>query len=262
MNQGSSRRRSTTTAYNWSQASAAARRRRRPRRTKYKGKQKVKTNKQLTLAVKKLWKGRAIKQHYVQDTTTTSIGAPSVIELTGIGAGETSNTHEGNKIQLRGLDVHGYVRVTNSGGVPSVSHPTRWNVMIVRTTLDVGISGVPSYSNLFDQTNLPATMADFDGFRQLNSEELIKQKIIYKKEFTLSPQSYDATSGYNSPYPGFKKWSINLKLGNAMIEYRQGSSTAINAQYYIMLKSDSTGAAGNLGLEHSFISKLTFYDVE
>lgn len=226
----------------------------------YKG---TKTNKQLTKSIAKLWKGRAIKRHYVQDTATTSVGAPTIMELTGLGAGEAINQHEGNKVQLRGLNVHGYVKVTNSGGVPSVSHPTRWNVMVVSTTLDVGIAGVPSYANLYDTTNLPATMASFDGFRQLNSETLSKVKILAKKSFTLSPQTNDGiATAYSSTYPGFRHWSIDLKLGNAIVEYRDGTSTAINRQLYIMLVSNSTGAAGNLGLEHAFISKLTFYDVE
>lgn len=232
------------------------------KRKKLKVRRSRPTAKKNARKISKLWKGRAIKQHYVQNTQTTSVGAPLIMELTGIGPGETSNTHEGNKVQLRGLDIHGTVKVANSGGTPSVSHPTRWNVMVVRTTLDVGLAGVPSYSQLFDSSNLPASMADFDGFRLLNSETLAKVKIVYKKSYTLAPQSYDATHDYNSPIPGFRTWKVNLKLGNAMIEYRENTSTAINAQYYIMIQSNSTGAAGNLGLEHAFLSKLSFYDVE
>lgn len=222
----------------------------------------VKTNKQLTADVNKLWKGRAIKAHYVQDTSTTFEDGPTIMELTGIGAGEATNQHEGNKIQLRGINIHGYVQVTVDGGTPSISHPTRWSVMVIKTSLDVGIAGVPSYSTFFDGSNLPALMADFDGFRQLNNETLLKTKILYNKEFTLAPNSQDSATGYSSNYPGFKKWSISLQCGNAMVEYRTGTSVALNVQYYIMIKSNSTGAAGNLGLQHAFISKLTFYDVE
>lgn len=224
---------------------------------------KVKSNKQLTKAVKRLWKGRAIKAHYVQDTATTAMATPSVIELTGIGQGEGTDQHEGNKIQCRGLDIHGYVRVTNSGGTPSISHPTRWNVMVVSTTLDVGLAGAPTYANLFDLNNLPVSMAMFDGFRQLNNETLSKVKILYNKKFTLAAQTNDGIANpVSSTYPGFRYWSCNLKLGKAMIEYRAGSSTALNRQYYIMIMSNSSGGAGNLGLEHAFVSKLTFYDVE
>lgn len=223
---------------------------------------KVKTNKQLTRAVRKLWTNSAIKQHYVQDSGTTAIATPAITELTGIGQGETSNTHEGNKIKLRSLDVHGYTQVVYTGGVPSISKATRWNVIILRTELDVGLSGIPSYSLLFDQ-NGPALLADFDGFRALNSETLAKTKIVYKKSFTFAPQCQDGNASNNtSTYPDFRKWSINLKLGNAMVEYREGSSTALNCQYYIMLRSDSTGAVGNLGLQHTYYSKLTFRDVE
>lgn len=222
---------------------------------------KVKTNKQLTRAVRKLWKGRAIKAHYVENTATTSTGVPSVIELTGIGAGESTNQHEGNKVQLRGLQVHGQTQVTVAGGVPSVSHPTRWCVLIVRSTLDVGIAGLPAFSRLYDDTNLPATMFLPDAFRQLNNEDLSKVKILYKKVITLAAQTQDSATA-TSVYPMSKYWTIDLKLGKAMIEYREGTSVALNAQYYIMIMCASSGAAGNLGLEHAFTSKLSFYDVE
>lgn len=234
-------------------------------KSKYNSKSKktTKSNKQLTRAVNKLWKAHAIKQHYVQDTATTAVATPTILELTGIGQGEGSNQHEGNKVQLRGLDVHGYVRVTNSGGVPSISHPSRWNVMVVSSTLDVGATGVPAYNQLFDITNLPVTMAPFDGFRLLNVETLSKTKILYKKSFTLAAQTNDGiASDYSSTYPGFRYWKCNLKLGNANIEFRENSSIALNKRYFIMIMSNSSGAAGNLGLQHAFISKLTFRDVE
>lgn len=224
-------------------------------------KQRTKTNKQLTRAVKKLWKAHAVKQHYVIDTGTTAVATPRVMALTGIGQGEDEDQHEGDKIQLRSLHVHGYTKVVNAGATPSISHPTRWNVMVVRTS-KVGVGSTPDYTNIFDATNLPADMALFDGFRQLGVETLSQLKILYKKSFTLAPQSNDGATGYTSPYPGFKSWTLNLKLGNAMIEYRDASSIPINAQYFIMLTSNSTGAAGNLGLQHSFVSKLTFRDVE
>lgn len=244
------------------EARRSARKIQRAWRRRKKPKGNVKTNRQLTRDVRRLWTNSAIKQHYVQDSGTTAIATPAITELTGIGQGETSNTHEGNKIKLRGLDVHGYTQVVYTGGVPSISKATRWNVIILRTELDVGLSGIPSYSLLFDQ-NGPALLADFDGFRALNSETLAKTKIVYKKSFTLAPQCQDGNSSNNtSTHPDFVHWTINLKLGNAMVEYREGSSTALNCQYYIMLKSECSGAVGNLGLQHTYYSKLTFRDVE
>lgn len=244
------------------QARRSARKIQRAWRRRAPSKRNVKSNKQLTRDVRRLWTNSAIKQHYVQDSATTAVATPAITELTGIGQGESSNNHEGNKIKLRSLDIHGYTQVVYTGGVPSISKATRWNVIILRTTLDTGLAGVPSYSLLFDQ-NGPPLLADFDGFRALNSETLEKVKIVYKKSFTLAPQRQDANPSTNtSTHPDFVHWTINLKLGNAMIEYREGSSVALNAQYYIMLKSFSTGAAGNLGLQHTYYSKLTFRDVE
>jgi len=216
----------------------------------------------LKIAKKAVQRGKAIKHHYVQDTATTNISSPTIIALTGIGSGETPNTHEGDKINLRELCLHCDVSVTNSGGTPSVSHPTRWNMMVVRSVLDVGTVGVPAYSHLFDTTITPASMAIFDSFRQLNSESLSKVKILVNKKFTLAPQSYDATSGYNSPYPGYKHFEFRLKLKDDMIEYRTGTSTPVNVNYYLMIQASSSGAVGNLGLQHAFVSKLTFRDKE
>jgi len=105
-------------------------------------------------------------------------------------------------------------------------------------------------------------MAIFDSFRQLNSESLSKVKILVNKKFTLAPQSYDATSGYNSPYPGYKHFEFRLKLKDDMIEYRTGTSTPVNVNYYLMIQASSSGAVGNLGLQHAFVSKLTFRDKE
>ena len=225
-------------------------------------KQKVKTNKQLTTAVNKLWKGKNIKAHYVEDTATTSVGAPRVLELCGIGQGEGPNQHEEDKIQLRGFDLHGRVRVVYTGGVPSISKATRWNVTIVSSTLDSGIAGVPAYSHLYDDTNLPASMAIFDAFRQLNVESLSKVNILKSMSFTLAPQCQDANASTNtSTYPDYIYYKIHLKLGNAKIEYRTGTSVPLNRNYYIMITCNATGAAGNLGLEHAYTSKLTFRDV-
>lgn len=234
-----------------------------PKHWDSKFRRKVRTNKQLTRSVRQLWSMNKIKAHYVEDTATTAVATPTIMELTGIGAGEGKNQHEGNSIKLRSLQVHGQTRVTNTGGVPSISHPTRWNVMIVSSTLDVGLAGVPSYTRLFDDTNLPATMALFDSFRMLNNEDLSKVKILYKKSFTLAAQTNDGISGaVSSTYPGYRFWTINLSLSPTVIEYREGTSTAINRQLYIMLTTNSTGAAGNLGLEHAFVSKLSFRDME
>lgn len=223
-------------------------------------KKKVKTNKQLTTAVNTLWKGKLIKAHYVEDTATTSVGAPSVTEICGIGQGEDSNQHSGNKIQLRGFDLHGRVRVVYTGGVPSISKATRWNITIVSSILDVGIAGVPAYSHLYDDANLPASMAIFDAFRLLNVESLTKVNILKTLTFTLAPQGQDSASDINSTYPDYIYFKIHIKLGNAKITFREGTAVPLNRNYYIMITTNSTGAVGNLGLEHAYTSKLSFRD--
>ena len=214
------------------------------------------------IAKKAVQRGKAIKAHYVQDTGTTSVGAPTIIALTGIGQGEDPNTHEGDKINLRELCLHCDVQVLYANGVPSISKATRWNMMVVRSVLDVGTVGIPAYSHLFDSNNTPTGMALFDGFRQLNSESLSKVKILVNKKFTLAPQSQDSVTGNNATYPDYRHFEFRLNLKDDMIEYRTGTSTPVNVNYYLMIQTNSSGAAGNLGLQHQFASKMTFRDKE
>lgn len=228
---------------------------------------KTKTNKQLTRAVSKLWKQHAIKAVYKnQNGVLTSITSPQIVELTDIFSGEATDQHEGDKITLRGLDIHGQVAAQTFNGVSQISQPTRWSVMVVSTTVDVGIPGVPSYSQIFDATTTPSLMCLQDGFRQLNNETLGKLKILAKHNFTLEPHYGTLSTGTALPcaatYPSYRYWSINLKLGNAKVEYRTGTTSALNRRLFLMISSSSAGAGDDIGLVHSFVSKLTFYDVE
>lgn len=227
---------------------------------------RVMTNRKLTSAVKQLRKQHAIKAHYVVGNAVySSIPTPQVVALTGIGAGEASNQHEGDSIQLRSLTVKAYVSVSATGAVPDLPGPTRYNMMIVSSVMDVGLADVPSYSNIYDgaATHLPANMALFDGFRELNNETLYKVKILASKSFTLQPnQETTATQGTGPTYPSFKFIKFNMTLNRAKIEYRTGTSTPLNRNYYLMFMTNSLGAGPSLGAITSYTSKLTFYDIE
>lgn len=224
------------------------------------------SNKKLTRVTKQLRKMNAIKQHYVVgNALVTSIPAPQVIALTGIGAGESPNQHEGDKIQLRSLTVHAHVSIGEIAGVSDVDGPQRYNMMIVSSTLDVGIADIPSYANLFDgaATALPPNMALFDGFRELNNETLYKVKILASKSFTLQPGQQSATLSNNGvTYPSSKMVKFNLTLNRAQLEYRTGTSVPLNRNYYLMFMTNTVGSTPNLGFTTSFTSKLTFYDIE
>lgn len=231
-----------------------------------KRKKRPMSNRKLTSAVKQLRKQHAIKAHYVVGSQlTTSINAPQVIALTGIGAGEAVNQHEGDKIQLRSLTVHAQVYISDTAGVANVDKPTRYNMLLVSSVMDVGVADVPSYANLFDTnvTHLPPLMASFDGFRELNNETLYKVKILASKSFTLQPSLNSASLDANSAtYPSYKFLKFNMSLNRAKIEYRTGTSTPLNRNYYIMFTTNVLGIAPNLGITTDFTSKLTFYDIE
>lgn len=220
---------------------------------------RVMSNRKLTRKVKQLQKMNAIKQHYVIGTNlVTSNPTPQVISLTGIGQGENSDQHEGNAIILRSLTVHAQVSVDSTGGAPDVQGPTRYTMLIVSSVMDVGVADIPSFTTLYDQTNVPLSMSLTDGFRLLNNEQLDKVKILASRTFTLAPR----TATLQFAYPSFKVFKINLSLNRAKIEYRENTSVALNRNYYIMFTTNSAGTSPDLGLTTNFTSKMTFRDVE
>lgn len=224
----------------------------------------VKTNKQLTASVSKLWKNKGIKSHYVDiDNAVINQPGPNVTALTGIGPGDSSSTHEGNSIRLRGLNVHGRLYVANSGGVPTIIGPTSVTILIVRSELGTGVGETPTFDMLFRDTgisehNFPLTQ----GFRTLDAESTTKVKILARRDMML-----EAHGPYTDPGdkkyptgPSIMNFKIPVPVRNTKITYRENTSTTVNQQLFFMAYCNATGGVGDAGIRMSVSSKLTFYD--
>lgn len=226
------------------------------------------TNKKLTVRVKRLLKMNAIKHHYVMSgPDLTNLGAPVVLSLTGIGAGESSETHEGNSIVLRSLSVRCRVSVENTGTSANINKPTRYNLMLVSSVLDTGLADVPTYASLFDTSTAPSSFLVSDCFRQLNSESLGKVKILKSVSGTLQPQQgiIETVNPWvpgAASYPSFKYITFTIDMSRARINYRENTSIALNRNYYLMYTSNAVGTGNNLGITFNVASKLTFRDIE
>lgn len=226
------------------------------------------SNKKLTTRVKRLQHMNAIKHHYVlSGPDLTNLGAPVVLGLTGIGAGESSETHEGNSIVLRSLSVRARVSVENTGTSANINKPTRYNLMLVSSVLDTGLADVPTYPALFDTSTAPSSFLISDCFRKLDVESLGKVKILKSVSGTLQPQQgiIETVNPWvpgAASYPSFKWITFTIDLSRAKITYREGSSIALNRNYYLMYTSNAVGTGNNLGITFNVASKMTFRDVE
>ena len=205
---------------------------------------KVKSNRQLTKAVRKLWAAHEIKFHYVDiNNSQVSDGSPDVTELTGIGAGTgDDNTHAGDKIRLRGLNIHGRVKIGNSGGVPEVNGPTTYTILVVSSTLGTGLTNLPSFSDLYRPLDGPVTEQNFaltDSFRLLKVEDIPKVKILKKVTFMLEPHGPWPTVATQlaATYPSAKKFSMSVMVRNTQIDFRPGTATALNRRLFMMIRN-------------------------
>lgn len=222
----------------------------------------VKSNKQLTASVNKLWKNKAIKQHYVDlDNATVNQTAPQVLGLTGIGAGDANNTHEGDSIRLRGLNIHGRCKVGQSGGTATINGPKTITVLVVRSLLGTGVGETPTFDMLFrdpgiDEGNFPLTQS----FRTLYAESTTKVKILARRDMILEPHDTDGATTLLATYPSVMNFKIEVPVRNTKINFRPNTSTTVNQQLFLMIYCNSSGAAGDTGPRVSLSSKLTFYD--
>lgn len=258
---------------NWSKGYQGPQRKYVPKRKSKPKNKKVKTNKQLTRAVKKLWAQHEIKSHYVDlDFGTIAQNSPQVIALTGIGSGSSPNTHEGNAVKLRGLNIHGVSLVGNSGNNPAIPGPRLVTIMVVRSELGTGVGETPTFTNIFrdmgaNEVNFPLT----ENFRGLDLESTTKIKILKKLSFYLEPHGPQSTNntgagadtnGSYPTYPSCKKWSFSVPVRGTIIRYREGTSTTLNQQLFLMAYCNSTGGVNDTGPGFYCTTKLTFYDVE
>lgn len=253
----------------WLKRKRAAYSARRKGRAPYRRKRAwVKSNKQLTRAVKQLKNNVPTKYNYqVQNSLLVETVNPLTQRLTAISAGDGPDEHDGNYIHLRNLYVTGEVHVGSNNGIPNIDHPTRWCCVVIRSTLDTGISDLPSAATLWDIANTPTDMAPFDGFRLRNTEELNKFKIIKRVDGTLEPhtrvvpgQPQNNIEPRAATYPNYKKINFSVPLRNAKVEYRTNSNAPVNCNYYLMFFCESPGTSPNLGLNVSLTSQVTFKD--
>lgn len=235
----------------------------------FRGRRRAKTNKQLTRAVNKLWKTKAIKQHYVEvNNQQVNQLATQVVALTGIGAGDANNTHEGDSIRLRGLNIHGRCSVGQSGGLPTINGPKTVTILVVRSELGTSPAEIPTFAMIFrnagiNQDVFPLTM----NFRNLYTETTTKLKILARRDMILEPHGpYDPAAAPPTSrlatYPSTMNFKMAVPVRNTKINYRPGTDTTVNHQLFLMIYSNAGGTATDLGPRVSLTSKLTFYDLD
>lgn len=244
---------------------------------------KVKTNKQLTRAVKDLKKMHEIKYQYVDyDNKILSIlstPATTSFRVTAISPGSGPSSHEGDSVTLRTLDIHAQCYVGNSSGAPTINGPRTLTLMAVRSSdPSTGTTPLnqPTASSLYrfaqeagagsaiSEENLPLT----DNFRLLNTPNTTHLKILAKKSFILEPHG---PYGTVTPLPAGQfpilptkadrvKFSMSVPVKGLKVDFETGTATNNGQSVWIIAYCNSRGTGADLGIRLSYTSKLSFWD--
>ena len=243
---------------------------------------KVKTNKQLTRAVKSLKKMHEIKYQYVdydnKILSVLSTPATTSFRVTSIPSGSGPSSHEGDSVSLRTLDIHAQCYVGNSSGAPTINGPRTLTLMAVRSsdpTTGTTPLNFPTASSIYrfaaespgtaiSEENLPLT----DNFRLLNRSNTTHLKVLAKKSFILEPHGPvgTVTPLPAGQYPIFPtradrvKFSMSVPVKVLKVNFETGTSTNNGQSVWIIAYCNSRGTGADLGIRLSYTSKLSFWD--